>query len=282
MSEKTLIYLDGGYAKDDDKVYHWRARSNRDIGPLHNPDPKNYYPVPHANVPSFEALGANGYARDKKVAFWHGEIIPDSDVATFEVIGRQFAKDAEHFYFRNQVIPGVDVGSVKLFSPDEVFFKDQYGVYFLTYQDNFSNPRIIPADKDSFVRLAGYYSRDRQNIYYEDQILTGADLGTFEVFPPHDDHFAKDKHHVYKYGVKLAKPDAATFELISQSYSKDKNHVYHNQDFTPGTGVIEGADPGTFVFLEGKYKKVGKQHYDAEDKHHYYLSTATKLIVIKK
>jgi hypothetical protein len=282
LSGKSFVHLNGGYAKHADRIYHWRARTNRDRGPRQNPDPRNYHPMSHADAASFEPLGDDGFGRDKNTAFWDGHGIQGSDAATFKVMGRQFARDATHLYFRDQAIAGIDAASVAVLSPDDVFFKDKNGIYFLTYRDNFSKPRPVPADQDSFLRLDGYYSQDRQHIFYEDKILEGVDLKTFEVYPPYDDDFAKDKNHVYKRGARLETPHAETFELISQAYSRDKNHVYYNSRLGRDTGVIDGADPETFTYFNGKYQKFGEHHVDAEDKNFYYISTATGLIVLDK
>ena len=114
-------------------------------------------------------------------------------------------------------------------------------------------------------------------------LFPGADLDSFMVYAPISTYqsqdgslFAKDKNHVYSacFGdpdctdkaFVISEADPSTFSVLGLSgglyYSKDKNHVY----FT--IGVLNGADPGTFVFVPGT---VGRS-YDAQDKNHKYLN----------
>lgn len=105
---------------------------------------------------------------------------------------------------------------------------------------------IETADLNSFVILnsyteKNYYGLDKFHVYYEGNIIQGADPKTFVSV----DHisYTKDKNNVYYYGSIVIGADAKTFEIPSSGFPKDRNAVYYSGQ------RVTGADPGTFKVL---------------------------------
>lgn len=101
---------------------------------------------------------------------------------------------------------------------------------------------------------------DDRYIYFtlgcDSAILRLVEFKAIESFQIHDyEHsiFEIDKL-IYFAGIRMLL-DAASFEVLRSSYSKDKDKVLY------GSIVIEGADPETFVVLNSTYTK---------DKNHVY------------
>ena len=93
----------------------------------------------------------------------------------------------------------------------------------------------IVVDLETLKVLGEGYSKDKNNVYYEDEIIPRADPTTFEVL---NNYYTKDKNNVYYYRDIIVGADPTTFEVLSYiaygidepfpvPYSKDKNNVYY-------------------------------------------------------
>ena len=103
-----------------------------------------------------------------------------------------------------------------------------------------TNWAILEKDGDSWGR---YYRKDGQ-IFLKgkiDQKLENIDVPTFSPNGKYTD-FAQDKNGFYFFGERLL-VDNKTFELLSNTHSKDKNGVYY------GVHTLEGSDPKTFEII---------------------------------
>ena len=137
---------------------------------------------------------------------------------------------------------------------------------------------------------AGGYATDGERVYYEDQIVSGADTKSFELqgvygldrsavyhrgsilLNSHRESFhvlnggvyAQDSTGVYYDGMPLTLADPESFTVLSVDlgYSKDARRVYINNN------EVVGADLQTFLVVTGKTSK--GVSYDAQDKNHYY------------
>ena len=134
-----------------------------------------------------------------------------------------------------------------------MYAKDMYSVYM---REN----KIVGADPNSFQSYLSndyndYFSKDNNFVYYG-ATKTFLDPVTFEVVDGGSDKdcgygpYVKDKNgiyeFVYSYSEKISKltkiegVDVASFGIIGQGYSRDKNHVYSNAI------VVPSVDPKTF------------------------------------
>lgn len=93
---------------------------------------------------------------------------------------------------------------------------------------SYKGGRFFDADKETFEILNWYYSKDKDNIYFEwIKIKTEFNYESFEVI---EWIFVKDKSNIYYWrGWKLLpiqEVDFKTFEVLDNRYSKDKNNIY--------------------------------------------------------
>lgn len=62
-------------------------------------------------------------------------------------------------------------------------------------------------------------------------------------------------------------PDASIVGTrLAYSYAKDKNNVYYRTRIDGSVSVVQNADPGTFVVIQGQ------ADYDAQDKNHKFFA----------
>jgi hypothetical protein len=90
------------------------------------------------------------------------------------------------------------------------------------------------------------YSIKNGKIYYQDTLMGGVDIATFE--PLSNRSFSRDRNHIYYVTKVLEGADPATFEFFNNDYiglARDKNMVYIND-----TPIID-ADPKTFSLIKG-------------------------------
>jgi hypothetical protein len=142
------------------------------------------------------------------------------------------------------------------------------GYYFVSQKS--SSPTAQKTEKPFYYaeeatgtlqEIGGPYTKDKNNVYSDGQIILGADHGTFVDLKtePNDnfgDRYAKDDNHVYYYG-KILEADLKTFVILGGDYAKDKNHVYFSGS------IVVGADPETAVGIPPFMK----------DKNHLYGSS---------
>ena len=93
-----------------------------------------------------------------------------------------------------------------------------------------------------------------------------ADAATFEVLYS---SYSRDKTRGYYMQEPVANSDGATFTALDDRYAKDKSHVWYSNFETDGGAhapvatntVLAGGDPATFVYLDRGYAKDARQVY---------------------
>ncbi len=93
-----------GYAKDCQQVY------------FHNGDGKVKI-IKGAEVFSFRSLGDTYFARDDKRIYAYGKQLPKVDLASWELIGHWYSRDAQRVYYLNREIKGADRDSFTVCTP---------------------------------------------------------------------------------------------------------------------------------------------------------------------
>lgn len=126
--------------------------------------------------------------------------LKDVDEATFTIIDEDWAKDATHVWFGDNLIPGVDVKTFHINASGVAVDKDN--VYIHDYcSDNLS---IKPAQSGIDTETAEYF------IYR---------LGDRQ------DEWMRDKNYVYHYDKRID-VDRNSFEIIDEDWFIDKNYIY--------------------------------------------------------
>lgn len=180
--------------------------------------------------------------QDGRVRWGHQEV-KGADTATFESLGRTWARDAKHVYTLN------------------------------------SQNRL--ADRETFEVLNHIYAKDKDHAFCLSGVIKEADAATFRVLDegryPHPgwpapsedsdsgwvfEGFACDATQVFHYVMTIGKPcvlrgaDPATFEVLPYSYGRDAKSVYHEKY------RLKGARPEAFRQLN--------EHFAVDDRSVFY------------
>ncbi|WP_299606932.1 DKNYY domain-containing protein [uncultured Aquimarina sp.] len=156
------------------------------------------------------------------------------DMASFQVLGRDYAKDKNHAYFKSKAINNdIDLAS----------FRVQLG--------------YTPMDKDHVYILNDNYYHIGQEDKKALKILEGADANTFTQI---SFDFAKDKNFVYQNYTKKDSLDVASFQEINSHFCKDYNGVYYYSYGDP-LRKIEEANINEIVSLTNYYIRDNRNVY---------------------
>lgn len=266
----TFEAVDDHYAKDKNAVYYcdeYREGQNyyltkkQTIVNLENADPvsfislqygyakdnqKAWFEGKHFKVEDITSLVIIDYhfCKDDKIAYLNRHPIKESHGKTFEVIDRNYARDAVNIYYygytgegqNNICILPCHRESFEIL--DDRYSKDHTNVFFLGF-------KVKNADGSTFQVLAEDYSKDQQTVFFQERKVTDADPKSFEVYEEngmygHDFNFARDHKSVFMDDKKVSGADVATFTVLGENYARDKNHVYYK------TAVVKNAVPTSF------------------------------------
>ena len=167
-------------------------------------------PVTGAEVASFKAIpqpphkqaaceGAQVefYAKDKLHVYYKENIISDAKPESFEILANSdYAKDAVSVFYSGQLIADADPktfkvliwppdplpeGAVAVINPNgenwSAYSTDSHHVWFNYMRDKI---RLMPdCDAATFTLLPGHYSKDKNGVYREDQLVPNLDPKTF-------------------------------------------------------------------------------------------------------
>lgn len=220
------------------------------------------------NTETVEVL-AETYVKDKNAAFFFKEdskdpfdisgdsyfIIIDADTETFEALNDVYAKDKNQVYYHGEPFTEADPETfelVDMITPEfEIAYSESMGT--LERDQHLTNEYFLP-------RLA--YAKDKNNIYYENQILDNIDPDTFVAYAfiqyMSDAHpvYARDEDSIIFKSEKVENVDTESWEILDYLYQKDKNHIYFENQ------IVEDADLESFKVINS---------WDlAEDNNHSY------------
>ncbi len=128
------------------------------------------------------------YVKDSFKVYIMGEWfeLEGSDIATFEIISGNYAKDKNFVYMGQYVVKDADPETyIQL---EDEFAKDKNLVFHRSLKVN-------NADPDSFQVLESKYAKDKNNAYYSTMLIKDVDAQTFEVVDgvPQDKYFYFDR-----------------------------------------------------------------------------------------
>ena len=240
----TFTSLDYGYARD--RAHAWL----------------NDQPFQVEEVQSLTVLNTH-FVKDNMRAYVNCKPIPGSDGKTFEILSDAYARDAQHYYYLQVFSDGeYEVSVIPCqYASFEVldyrFAKDAGDAYY-------TGKKIKGADGATFQPVGYGYSKDAQHVFFESMQVSGADPQTFVPYKENENAMgttvdAKDKNNIYVQEKVFADVDAATFRILDEKYTADKNTVYYIGK------KVKNADPGTF-----KVYPHFMGNADAEDKNHKY------------
>lgn len=174
----------------------------------------------------------------------------NADVESFEVLNRNFAKDKDHVYYEANAIEkgGVDLASFHI--------KDNEYMSWVGF------------DKNHAYTFEKVYGKSKKGV--KAFIIEGADP---KAYTHTDWDWANDgKNHFYRF--KIIPADYETFEIINESFSKDKNTIFHQSTYDL---TALPADLASFETLgEGPLAKDKSNVYCVS----YKSSSKNKLVTI--
>lgn len=199
------------------------------------------YLIEEADANSFELLKpikrpnkffVMSWARDKHHVFNREKIIENADPETVVVLNQYHAKDKYHYI----------MGS-KAFKNDSTFIlfpnlmaKNKEGVY------QRGGTKLKDADPETFIYLNDYYSKDKDRVFHEGFKPFEADAATFKAVGK--ERFGYDKSYVFFRNSRITSANPATWQLMTDYYSKDQQSVYYCSK------IIVEADAATFKVIE--------------------------------
>lgn len=209
---KTFKSASGFLAKDSSNVF----RSGKLVP---NADPGTFKHLKHR----FSNL--NFYTDDQHVYYFEN-IVKDADPSTFEPIGSYFFKDHRYAYFCSRKCHKIDGTDIETFrelpinsnwANDRVFAHDKNRVFFCAeLKANKPCSPLPDSDPGSFEYIDKYFSKDKSNVFFKDELVKGADAATFEIFEA-DDHKglyrARDANRIYKI-QRISAPEFYGYEIV--------------------------------------------------------------------
>ena len=202
------------------------------------------------------------------------------DKETFQEISAVYSKDKNGVYVIEnrgwKKLEGLDPVTFEIINISgsaRQYLKDKNGVYSIDGDSDNLVLEKLPYDPQTYEVINQLYSRDKNNIYYDNKKIEGADLSTFQRIDEYI--YSKDKNNIYFRGKKISGVDKETFEKIDKyNYSKDKNNIYYDNK------KIEGVDKNTFE-LTYDFGSVVNEYYSKDKNNVYYENKKLKGIDVK-
>lgn len=138
---------------------------------------------------------------------------------------------------------------------------------------------LLDVELGTFQVLTGDYAKDSKKVYFNGDIVNGADPKTFERIKVDprlvQDYYSKDATNIFQGTSRLDISDVNSFQLFPGQYYKDSTAVYHKEKKIIGAvsesfkvvgrdytwfgldqanvyylgNALPGADPGSFEIL---------------------------------
>jgi hypothetical protein len=162
--------------------------------------------VHHANRASFRVIGGE-FAVDDQYAFWEDKILAGITPAELRALSKSFACTNDQVLYFYSGIHGSrritdEVWGVKpivLAGADPATFRDTGELYGADTKRAYhhSTEIALRGDARRFETLGGCLARDDAAVYFESDVIEGADPATFRIIAPAT--VARDREHWYRY-----------------------------------------------------------------------------------
>lgn len=201
------------------------------------------------DLATLEVININ-FLKDKHVAYINRLPIAGSDGETFEVIDGSYAKDTSHVYFYNAGLG--DNKSITVMSCDKASFDTLQYPFSKDKQSAFyEGKKIDGADGASFTAMGSGYSKDKNGVFFGTKRIS-PNVASFEIFADNDPvresfTFAKDNANVFIDDKVITGADIGTFKILALGYGMDAKHVFFK------TRLVKDANPATFKTYQHSY-----------------------------
>lgn len=199
-----------------------------------------YKVMPGVATSTFSIL-FNEFARDHDNIYLRGQLIPNTDPTTFELLesgifGGSIWRDKDSIFIGTQILSD---------NPDSFknFLNSRDYKYFGLDQSVYLGGKIIEgADRDTFRVISHSFSADDTRVFCAGRTIEGADPKTFVTFETKDVTgesiavYGKDSTYAYfcspyagRRIVRIEEVDVASFDAngMKQGYAKDKYREYY-------------------------------------------------------
>ena len=262
------------YVKDKKNIYYLDDESGK-VKKLKNVD-----------YDTFKIINGK-YGIDKNSVFLNGEKLDFISVDGFKILDNEYLKDSKNVYEIYETNDSkIKIRAIKNLNIDaksfekasrEIFYRDKNSVYYVDISEEKSVlKKLEGADAKTFQ--AGILSKDKNNVYYDTEILKDVSPNGFKILNMMP-LIMKDNKNVYYLDMNeddkvtpiilnFKDMDIATFEAVeniyySNLYYKDKNNIYSIlKDFNEKIRLekLNGANPKTFEIFDN-YAKDDKNVY---------------------
>lgn len=227
---KDGVFVNGDFVKTDTLGYQFIGLTND--GPLWRTQKaiyKNLTELKNFKASEFTPLkdskgnnSTKGYYQFNDRVYYYDKLT-DIDIHTVVLLGSEGCYDKNGMY---------EWGEKYVFEGEQLQYLSPYFAKVKnSLVKSISFKVSIPeSDADSFIQLGEFHSKDKNHVYFEDHIFSGADPSSFVTL---SGYFSKDKDHVYEHGNIVKNADAATFVHLEGPYFKDKNHIYCRDRILP-------------------------------------------------
>ena len=234
------FYIDNGIPKDKNSVYKLNFQK---LTPIIDVEAKSFKYLEIDTLNKTWSKDKNHYyLNDKKI---------NVDRNTFEFINRRFSKDKDSLYAD---LNGWKFISIKTISDSIVTINDEYirDNKKLYYVSTFLKVELLINTFNSFNKLK---ILDRDVICINDKVIYYGKLFKYKkvdsksfnlYFPNQISRYSKDKSHVYYNQEPIKEADPKTYKPLTLGFGKDRNHVFYENK------LLKGVDSKTFKRI-GKY-----------------------------
>lgn len=224
-----------------------------------------------ADANSFTNFNNRGYySKDKNHVYYNNKKITTADATTFKPLendkSTNYWHDKNIAFYKWDKIEGADGGSFVCAGNNYAF--DKENVFF-------EKQLLKEADRATFKPLMECVGRDCKNIFVRSILVTNIkDIASFELITISEEVFGKDNEQIYvlRYVppfplIPFPNADIETFEVVGEYYAKDKNQVYYYGYGNNDILVLENANPENFRLFFDSIRST-----NATDGLHYYKS----------
>ena len=201
------------------------------------------------DVKTFDILGS--YAKDKNFIYNSKlEIIKNADSNTFEILNYDnsvpyyysdffytLARDENYIYSNGKVVDDIDANSFVVVGG--IYTKDKNGIFLVGHK----SISRLEGDVENFKYLGDQYAKNDKYIYFEGEIIQGADVSTFEVLSY---WLSKDKNNYYNWGKLIDYKDIDFYEKFIFDDIEIKNILASAIIFVRNKNFVKGYDDNTY------------------------------------
>ncbi|MGB0777408.1 MAG: DKNYY domain-containing protein [Flavobacteriaceae bacterium] len=242
--DKTHVYVEGLIQNDID-VHQFVFKKNvfRDNNYVYSLGRGILIPVPVENPETFEYLAnSKKWAKDSD-HYYHIYKKQNVDFDSFKIINDFFTYDKDSIYvYLNKRLSGFDRQTDTIARINRFYIHDSQTVYYLnTYSDTINQIKFDHILKTE--QISGLHIRINDQIIYKEKVIKKGilDVASFETIGGlHNEKYSKDKNNVYFEDNIIPNADPLSFKVLGFKVGKDDNHVFFK------TKIVENIDSQSF------------------------------------